>query len=131
MRFSEQKTAWSSRSSKCTGANRSAAGVLVDGTDLVRQVLVGQRPLRRRSTPPGVEAAAGNLQHTAHRDDAVVGLLCVHEPEQLYRFRSVSRAKKALAFRRICFSSSRTFTRRRRRKSSSRSSVVRPSLRRP
>lgn len=75
--------------------------------------------------PPGVVAAGGDSQQLAHAANVVVGLLSIDELERRYRVEPVSLTKEGGGFFRISRFS------RRRRTSSWRSSLVRPSLRRP
>ena len=86
---------------------------------------------RRSAAQPSVISAAGDPQHPAHRRHTVIGLVRLHELEDLPGTVTVSRANQAAAFFRISRSSRSCRFSRRRRRSSSRSAVVRPSSRRP
>ena len=100
--------------------------------DLLGQlrVLPGSRRWAARCVRPGVVALARHTQHPGQQGDLVVVLLRMNQPE-LHLGRSVSRAKKAAALRKISFSSRRILFSRRSRASSSFSALVRPSSRRP
>ena len=75
---------------------------------------------RRRPLLPGVVSRGRHTEHAGKAGDGVVRLLFLDQAE-LHLRRSVSRAKKSAALRRISFSSSRILTSRRRRMSSARS----------
>ena len=80
---------------------------------------------------PRVVPAGGDAQHSAHRGHPMMGLIRLHELEDLSGIVPVSRANQAAAFFNISRSSrSWRFSRRSRRTSSS-SKLVRPSSRRP
>src|ERR1700687_3948904 len=84
-----------------------------------------------RPGTPGVVAARGDLERAAQEPDLVGGLLAVDELEHGYRIELVSPAKKTAAFFSTSFSWRSRCTSRRSRVSSPRSSLVKPSLRRP
>ncbi len=83
------------------------------------------------SSTPRVVPAGGDAQHTALRGHGIDRLVIAHEPEPFDGIDPVSLANQAVAFARISRSSFSYRFSRRRRRSSPRSSVVRPSLRRP
>jgi hypothetical protein len=89
----------------------------VDAGDACGKGDIRCSPLGEAALLPGIEAAAGDAQRSAHDRDAVVAPLRVDEavghldPPGLI----VSRAKKAAAFRRISRSSRRIRTSRARR----------------
>ena len=87
--------------------------------------------LRRRAFAPGIVAARGDLEHTAEHGNGVVGLIRLHESEDLFGTAFVSLANQAAAFERISASSFKRLFSRRRSVSSLCSSVVKPSSRRP
>ena len=102
-----------------------------DRLNLLLQRRVSLRARGQRPILPGIETAGGDTQHTTEIADGMRGLLLLYELEGRPGFEWVSCAKKAAAFFRISRSSRRTRFSRRRRRSSARSSVVRPSVRRP
>ena len=91
------------------------------------------RPAARRRRPlaPRVVPAGGDCQHSTHRRNPVAGLIHAHELERRDGTEPVSVANQAAAFDRISRSSRRIRFSRRKRVSSCRSSLVRPSRRRP
>src|SRR6187200_1276977 len=97
-----------------------APALVMDFGDDDAQRLVCLLASRRRTLPPGVVAAWGNLEHAAHRSHGEMGLLLVDEGE----FHSLSFAKKAAAFFKISRSIRSCSTSRRSRSSSARSVAV-------
>jgi len=92
------------------------------------QRCIGECPLRWASLSPGVVPTGGDTQKSAHPGYRVLGLIRSHELEDP---ESVSRANQAAAFANISRSIFSWRFSRRSLLSSSRSSVVRPSSRRP
>ncbi len=86
---------------------------------------------RGGALPPRVVAAGGDAQHAAQRGDRMRGLMDSHEVDSFGGIEPVCRANQAAPFFRISRSSRSVLFSRRNRRSSSRSSVVRPSERRP
>src|SRR3990172_3622811 len=103
-------------------------GRRVGGADLSQEDGVLLRPLRRRSLPPRVVPARGDLEHAAHRGNAVLGLVGAHEFVDPGGIFPVSRANQAAAFARIAPSSRSVRFSRRSRASSAFSSLVRAVL---
>src|SRR5712691_10306190 len=103
----------------------------MDLLDLGGELGVTPGPRGRPPASPRVVPTGGDLQDPAHRGDGMVGLLLLHEAIHPYGVAPASLAKKAAAFFRISRSCSSTRTRRRSWATSVRSSVVRPSSRRP
>ncbi len=72
-----------------------AAAAFVDGPDLDRQNLVGERTGGLRTGQPGLEAGLRDAEHPAHGCHLVVGLLRLDQSE-CHRWRRLSsEAKKA------------------------------------
>ena len=86
----------------------------------------GRRRAKRITVPAG-----GDAQHSAHRGHPMMGLIRLHELEDLPGIVPVSRANQAAAFFNISRSSRSWQFSRRSRRSSSSSKLVRPSSRRP
>ncbi len=103
------------------------ARALVNGVNACLELGITLRTPARRTLPPRVVPAGGDLQHAAHRGDRVPGLVRSHEPEDFGGIASVSRANQAAAFARIARSSRSVRFSRRSLASSSFSAVVRPS----
>src|SRR5262249_31094667 len=95
------------------------------------QLRVLCRPMARVPSKPRIVPAGGDVQDPAHGGDAMGGLMRLHEFEDPGGIEPVSRANQAAAFFRISRSSRSVAFSRLRRCNSLRSSVVRPSLRRP
>ena len=108
-----------------------ASGSLVDRPDRPAQLLVAPPTNRPPSASPRVVPAGGDAQHPAHRGHPMIGLVCLHEIEDLPGTVPVSRANQAAAFFRISRSSRSWRFSRRSRRNSSRSVVVKPSSRSP
>src|SRR5579864_1225833 len=103
----------------------------VQRLDAIAKHDIGLVARRWGTFAPRIIPARGNTEHTAQRDDVVMGLIRLHEFERLSGIELVSRANQAAAFDKISFSIvSRLFSRRK-RESSARSSLVKPSLRLP
>src|ERR1700674_2761492 len=100
-------------------------------SDPCAQCRIGARPRRGWPFLPGVVATGRDFQYAAHGGDPVDGLIRVHELERRDGVEPVSVANQAAAFDSISRSSRSTRFSRRSRLSSARSSVVKPSLRKP
>ncbi len=59
---------------------------------------VGDAALGGRSLPPGIEAAGGDAQDTAHGAHGEVGLVRHHESEDFVEVASLRPANQAVAF---------------------------------
>src|SRR5271156_55860 len=103
----------------------------MDRADAYGEVRIEPRPCGRRRLAPRIVAAGGDSQYPAHGGNPVDGLIRAHELERRDGTVPVSVANQAAAFAKISRSSRSTRFSRRKRLSSARSSVVRPSLRRP
>ena len=113
------------------GSSIGPTTLLVDPVDCFQKTSIRFISSRRSAIDPRVVATGGDTQQTAHGGDWIVGLIHFHEPEDFLEIGSLSRANQAAAFANIsrstlsCLFSLRNF------RSSARSTVVRPSLRRP
>ena len=113
------------------GSSIGPTTLLVDPVDCFQKTSIRFISSRRSAIDPRVVATGGDTQQTAHGGDWIVGLIHFHEPEDSLEIGSLSRANQAAAFANIsrstlsCLFSLRNF------RSSARSTVVRPSLRRP
>ena len=95
-------------------------------TPLVALGTTGMSTASPRAVPAG-----GHARHSAHRGRPMMGLIRLHELEDLPGIGPVSRANQAAAFLGISRSSRSGRCSRRSRRSSSSSRLVRPSSRRP
>ena len=89
---------------------------------------VGDAALRRSALAPGIEAAGGDAQDTAHGAHGEVGLVRNHESEDFVDVASPLPANQAVAFARRSRSCCNWRTWRRSRLSSARSAVLKPTL---
>src|SRR5271154_4866781 len=103
----------------------------MDRADAYGEFRIEPRPCGRRRLTPRIVAAGGDSQYPAHGGNPVDGLIRAHELERRDGTVPVSVANQAAAFAKISRSSRSTRFSRRSRLSSVRSSVVKPSLRRP
>ena len=72
-----------------------AARSLVDGPDRAAQLLVALRAMGAPTASPRVVPAGGDAQHSAHRSHPMMGLVRLHELEDLPGIVPVSRANQA------------------------------------
>ena len=103
----------------------------MDQENSLAQLGVETGALRRRTLPPRVVSAGGDLQQATHPRHRIARLIHLDELEDPGGIEPVSRANQAAAFARTSRSSRSCLFSRRRRTSSSRSAVVNPSCRRP
>ena len=82
-----------------------ASRTLVDGPNRPAQLLVALGATRTPTASPRVVPAGGDAQHSAHRGHPMMGLVCLHEREDLPGIVPVSRANQAAAFFKISRSS--------------------------
>ena len=75
-----------------------ASGSLVDGPDRAVQLLVALATIGTPTASPRVVPAGGDAQHSAHRGHPMMGLIRLHELEDLSGIVPVSRANQAAAF---------------------------------
>jgi hypothetical protein len=138
-----QALCYRSASSKCgtaviigelgmdVGCPVGIARTMVDRPNAHHQFDISALTRRHPALIPGVKAALGNLQQSAHDPYRMGGLVRLHESEERFGVAGFSFAIQAAAFDKISRSSvSRRFSRRR-RVSSSRSLVVGPPSPRP
>jgi hypothetical protein len=99
--------------------------------DPIAESHVCERMRRWCSRRPRIVPTRGNSERTALRGNRIFGLIALHESEDLFGTVSVSRANQAAAFDRISRSILSCLFSRRNRVNSTRSSLERPSTRRP
>ena len=66
-----------------------------DRLNPLRELLISSRTSRRHAIQPGVVAAGGEIQHTAHRPHRKIGLIRLHEVEPRSGIELLSRANQA------------------------------------
>ena len=79
--------------------------IVVDTANHCSQLLVASGTTRRPTASPRVVPAGGDAQHSAHRGHPMMGLVRLHELEDLPGIVPVSRANQAAAFLNICLPS--------------------------
>jgi len=83
---------------------RASIGLVRASMDRLDRALENQIlpfSFRHRTSLPGMEATAGDLQQPAHRPNRMGGLIHLHESEECLEFGTVSCANQAAAFERI------------------------------
>jgi len=99
-----------------------AARTPMNRFDSIAELNIALPAFRRRPMEPRIVAAGGDAQRAAHRGDAKLGLVALHESEDFFGITSISRANQAAAFDKISFSTVSRLISRRSFESSTRSS---------